>query len=105
MGGHGGHGTRLQRRRGGSGNMQVTHTKTFKSFPNLYYLLTCGYGVNHPGTPCPVDNPTYHMPNITRNESHMYANQGEIMVAQNKSLSDGTVAGMGWILANSISKA
>ena len=53
----------------------------------------------------PVANTSYHIPNIPWEEAHMYANQGASMVAQHKSLSDGTGSGMGWILANSIRKA
>ena len=45
------------------------------------------------------------MSNIPRDEAHMYDNQEASMVAQHKSLPDGTGAGMGRILANSISKA
>ena len=45
------------------------------------------------------------MPNILRDEAHMYANQGTSMVAQHKSLLDVTGAGIGWIIANSTRKA
>jgi hypothetical protein len=45
------------------------------------------------------------MPSIKRNEAHLYATQGASMVAQHKSLSNGEGCGMGWIMANSVSKA
>ena len=45
------------------------------------------------------------MTNIPSDKSHMYANQGSSMVLQHKSLPDGTGSGMGWILANKISKS
>ena len=85
--------------------MQETHTNNIKKFHNLHYCFTCGYNVDHPGNACPVADPTYHMPNISCDKSHMYNNQGASMVAQNKSLPYGTGYGMGWIIANSISKA
>ena len=61
--------------------------------------------MDHPGNICPVADPAYHMPNLLHDKADMYANQGASMVAQNKSLPDGTGASMGWIIANSISKA
>ena len=45
------------------------------------------------------------MPNIKRDEAHLYAHQGASMVAQHKSLANGEGCGMGWIMANSVSKA
>ena len=45
------------------------------------------------------------MPSIKRDEAHLFAHQGASMVAQHKSLANGTGCGMGWIMANSISKA
>ena len=45
------------------------------------------------------------MPNIKRDEAHLYAHQGASMVAQHESLANGDGCGMGWIMANSISKA
>ena len=44
------------------------------------------------------------MSNILRDKKHMYSNQGASIVAYHKSLLDETGAGMGWIIANSISK-
>ena len=85
--------------------MQANHTNKIKIFHNIHYCFTCGYDVDHPGNTCPLSNPEYHMPNIPRDEAHMYDNQGSIMVAHHKSLTDITGAGMGWILDNSISKA
>ena len=61
--------------------------------------------MDRPGKACPVTDPAYHMPNIPRDEAHVYANQGSSMVAHHKSPTDVIGAGMGWILANSISKA
>ena len=85
--------------------MQATPTSNIDIFHNLHYCFTCGYDVDHPGNACPVANPEYHMPNIPCDEAHMYPNQGSSMIAQHKSLPDGTDAGMGWILANIIIKA
>ena len=85
--------------------MQANHTNKIKQFHNLQYFFTCGYDVDHPGNACPVSNPVYHMTNILCDGAHMYANQRANIVAQHKSLLDGTGAGMVWILANSISKA
>ena len=82
-----------------------THTNKIKIFHNLHYFFTYGYDVDHPGNICPVADPEYHMPNITRDEENMYTNQGASMVSQHKSLPYVTGAGMGWILDNSISKA
>ena len=61
--------------------------------------------MDHPGNTCPVAYPSYYMPKILRDKSHMYDNQGASMVAHHKSLPDGTGAGMGWILANIIRKS
>ena len=105
MGGQGGRGERRQGRRRGTGNMQAIHTKKIKRFHNLHYCFTCGYDVDRPGNACPVANTAYYMPKILRDEAHMYANQGASMVAHHKSLTDGTGAGIGCILANSISNA
>ena len=60
--------------------------------------------MDHLGNACQIADPAYHMPNIPRDDSHMYGNQGASMVAHHKSLPYETGAGMGWILANSISK-
>ena len=85
--------------------MQATHTNKINKFHNLHYCFTCGYYVDHPDNACPVADPVYNMPNIPSDKAHMYANQVAGMVAQHKSLLDGTGAGMGWILTNSIIKA
>ena len=61
--------------------MQATPTNKIKRFHNLHYFFTCGYDVDHPGNAFPVANPEYHMPNIPRDEAHMYPNQGESMIA------------------------
>ena len=45
------------------------------------------------------------MPNIKRNEAHLYAHQGASMVAQHKSLENGEGCGMEWMMANSVLKA
>ena len=104
MGGRGGRGRRHQGRNEGTGNMQANHTNNIKRFHNLNYCFTCGYDVDQPGNSYPVADPAYHMLNVPRDEAHMYANQGAIMVSQHKSLLDVTVAGMRWISANSIIK-
>ena len=70
----------------------------------MKYFFTCGYDVDHTGNAFTVANTAYHTTNIPRDEAHMYANQGKIMVAQHKSLPDGTGSVMGWILSNRISK-
>ena len=85
--------------------MQETHTMKINIFHNLHYFFACGYDVDNPGNICPVADPAYHMTNISRDKAHMYANQGAIMLAQQKSLPDGIGYGMGWILDNSIRKA
>jgi hypothetical protein len=96
-------------RRGGRGgrgeNKGPSHTNVLKRFDNLHYCYTCGYDVDHPGTQCNHTNGGFHMPNIKRNEAHLYATQGASMVAQHKSLATGEGCGMGWIMANSVSKA
>ena len=105
MGGRGGRRSFQQGRLGGAGNIQATRTNKIKNFHNLHYCFTCGYNVDRPGNACPVADTTSHIPNIPTDEAHIYANQGAIMVAQKKSLLDGTGAVMEWILTNNISKA
>ena len=105
MGGLGGRGGRHQGRYGVTVNMQATHTNNINRFQNLHYCFMCVYDVDHTGNACSVANSTYHMPDIQHDEENMYANQGASMVAHHKSLTDGTGAGIGCILANSISKA
>ena len=104
MGGRGCQGGRRQGRHGGTGNMQTIHTNKINRFQNLHYCFTCGYNVDHPGKTCPVSDAAYNMNNIPRDEAHMYANQGAMMVAQQKYFTDGTSATMGCIIANSIRK-
>ena len=58
--------------------------------------------MDHTGNACSVANSTYHMPDIQHDEENMYANQGASMVAQHKSLTDGTECSMVFIIANSI---
>ena len=93
-----------QGRHGGTVNMQATHTNNIKLFHNLHYFFTYGYDVDHPGNTCPVSYPAYNIPNIPFDKAHMYDNQGASMLAQQKSLTDGTGASMGWILTNSTRK-
>ena len=66
---------------------------------------TCEYNCDHPGNQCTFANGQYHMPNIKRDKAHLYAHQGASMVAQHKSLANGEGCGMGWIMANAVSKA
>ena len=105
MGCQGGCRGRCQGRRRGKGKMYATHTNKIKIFHNLHYCFTLGYYVDHPGNACPVSDTIYHMSKILHDEEHIYDNQGASTLAHKKSLPDGTCAGMGWIIANSISKA
>ena len=108
-GGRYGGGGRSRRGRGGRGGRgrgeNKTHRNVLKRFENLNYCYTCGYDVDHAGHQCTHTNGGFHMPNIKRDEAHLYAHQGACMVAQHKSLANGEGCGMGWIMANSISKA
>ena len=70
-----------QRRRGGTGKMQASHTNKIKRFHNLHYCFTCGWYVYHLGNACPLADTEYNMPNIPRAEAHMYANQVASMAA------------------------
>jgi hypothetical protein len=45
------------------------------------------------------------MSHIKRNEAQLYADRGACMKAQHKTLPDGTGAGQGWVLAQSVAKA
>jgi len=105
-GGRGGGG----RGRGGRGNRNANnqnapYSNTQKRFLNLFYCFTCGYDVDHEGHQCPYGIQGHHMPQVKRGEAHLYANQGASMKAQHKTLPDGTGAGQGWILAQSVTKA
>ena len=80
MGGWGVRGARSQGRRGGTGNIQATHTNKIKRLHNLHYCFTCVYDVGHPVKAFPVAYTAYHMPNIPQDKAHMYTNQREIMV-------------------------
>eukprot|EP00804_Cyclotella_cryptica_P030999 CCRYP_013582-RA/>CCRYP_013582-RA protein AED:0.56 eAED:0.40 QI:0/-1/0/1/-1/1/1/0/562 len=96
--------------RGGGGrrnnnNKNAPFSNTQKRHMNLFYCFTCGYDVDHEGHQCPVGVPGHHMPQVKRNEAHLYANQGACMKGQHKTLPDGTGAGQGWILAQSVTKA
>jgi len=44
------------------------------------------------------------MPNIKREEAHLYSHQGACMLAQHKSLANGEGCGMAWMMANAVSK-
>ena len=83
----------------------IRENPTHISTSNLHYCFICVYDVDRPRNACLVSNPDYHMPNISCEEAHMYANQGASILAQHKSMPYVTGADMGWILANSISKA
>jgi hypothetical protein len=86
-------------------NQNAPYSNTQKRHLNLYYCFTCGYDVDHEGHQCPFGIQGQHMPNVKRNEAHLYANQGASMKGQHKTLPDGTGAGQGWILAQSVTKA
>ena len=45
------------------------------------------------------------MPGVKREEAHLYADRGACMKGQHKTLPDGTGAGHGWVLAQSVTKA
>ena len=89
---------------GGRGK-DTTHTNVIKRFDNLLYCFTCGYDVDHPGTHCQSTNGNYHIPNVKREEAHMYSHQGACMVAQHKSLTNGEGCGVAWMMANAVTKA
>lgn len=96
--------------RGGGGrrnqnNNNAPFSNTQKKFLNLFYCFTCGYDVDHEGNQCPYGVQGHHMPYVKRNEAHMYADRGASMRGQHKTLPDGTGAGQGWILAQSVTKA
>ena len=85
--------------------MQTTYINKINIFHNLHYCFTYGYNLNHPSKTSSVANSSYHIPNILRDEAHVYANQGESMVAQYTSLTYGKGAVMVFIIANRIRKA
>jgi hypothetical protein len=73
-----------------------------KRHNNLLYCYSCGYDVDHDGYGC--TNPkVHHVPSVTRAMAHTVPRAS--MKAQHKTLPDGTGAGMGWILSESIGKA
>ena len=105
-GGYNQGGGRGGRGRGGRGRGNATtHTNVLKRFDNLLYCFTCGYDVDHPGTHCPFTEGNFHLPNVKRDEAHLYSHQGACMVAQHKSLSNGEGCGVAWMMANAVSKA
>ena len=77
-------------------------SNTMKTHQNLLYCFSCGYDVDHNGWQCPWPKEG-HIPDVHRDVAHEVP--GACMVAQHKTLPDGTGAGKGWILAQSITKA
>ena len=78
-----------------------THTNTIETFHNLKYCSNywCGYDGDHDGWECP-----YHLPwDVRRDETHI--TEGTSVVTQHKTLADGTVVGVVWLMTNSISQA
>ena len=84
------------RRRGGM------YSNKMKRHNNLYYCYSCGYDVDHPGSHCPNAKP-HHDPHARRDNAHLLPNAS--MVAQHKTMPDGTGAGLGWNIAQSVDKA
>ena len=77
-------------------------SNAIKRHNNLLYCYSCGYDVDHDGYGC--TNPkVHHVPSVTRAMAHTVPRAS--MKAQHKTLPDGTGAGMGWILSESIGKA
>ena len=77
------------------------HTNNLKTFDNLKYCPNywCGYDVDHDDWECP-----YHPQwDVRRDEAQV--TEGSSMVAQHKTLVDGTGAGVAWLMANPISQA
>ena len=79
-----------------------THTNNGKRHMNLYYCYTCGYDVDHPGIACPMRRKQGHC-DVPRDQAHLCP--GALMVAQHKTMPDGTGAGKGWILARAHQKS
>mgnify|MGYP000441937942 FL=1 len=84
------------RRRGGM------YSNKLKRHNNLFYCFSCGYDVDHPGNHCPNPKP-HHDPHTRRDNAHLVPLAS--MVAQHKTLPDGTGAGLGWNIAQSVDKA
>ena len=77
------------------------YTNTLKTFDNLKYCPNkgCGYDVDHMGYECP-----YYAPwNVERDHGHLVP--GASTKGQHKTLADGTGAGLGWLMAQSITSA
>jgi hypothetical protein len=85
---------------GNRNNQNAPPSNTQKKFLNFFYCLTCGYDVDHEG-----HQQGHHMPHVKRGDDHLYADGGACMKGQHKTLHDGTGAGQGWVLAQSITKA
>jgi hypothetical protein len=78
------------------------YSNKLKKHNNLYYCYSCGYDVDHPGSHCPNAKP-HHDPHTRRDNAHLVSNAS--MVAQHKTLPDGTGARLGWKIAQSMDKA
>ena len=79
-----------------------THTNSMKRHMNLFYCFTCGYDVDHPSAGCGMQRKQGHC-DVPRDQAHLCP--GASMVAQHKTMPDGTGAGKGWIMAGPIRKA
>ena len=77
------------------------HTNTLKTFDSSKYFSNYryGYDIDYDGGECP-----HHPPwDVRRNEAHLV--EGASMVAQHKTLDNGTEAGVTYLMANPISQA
>jgi hypothetical protein len=78
------------------------YSNKLKKHNNLYYCYSCGYNVDHPGSHCPNTKP-HQDPHAKRDNAHLLPNAS--MVAQHKTMPDGTGAGLGWNIAQLVDKA
>ena len=77
------------------------HTNSLKTFDSLKYCpnYRCGYDVDHDGWEY-----RYHPPwDVMMDKANV--TEGASMVAQHKTLADGTGAGMAWLMVNPTSQA
>ena len=104
-GGRGGRGGRGGGGRRNQNNANAPYSNTQKRYLNLFYCFTCGYDVDHEGHQCPYGIQGHHMPQVKRHNAHLFADRGACMRGQHKTLPDGSGAGQGWVLAQSVTKA
>ena len=78
-------------------NTQNAYSNALNLYINLLHFFSCGYDVDHDGYTCPPScQNKIHLPNVKRDEAHMY--KGACMRAQHKTFPDGIGAGRGWIM-------